>query len=127
MDDVATKHQRAPGSVNLFSLYYKLWRVATEKSNGQGFENGRECPFTREEIEHALCGQGIRNEDIQAAIDHCIREICLRKGRMLFTPPSRDLPTTIAYLGVSSANVLHRPQMSIFIDAAWGHLFYIEQ
>jgi len=82
MDDVATKHQRAPERVSLCSFYYELWVVAAEKSNCQDFvENGRECPFTREEIEHALRGQGISNEDIQAAIDHCVgtRKILVEK------------------------------------------------
>jgi len=72
MDD-ATKHQRTSKNVNPFSLYRKLWGAATKKSDGKGFKDGRKCPFTREEIESALRGQGIRNEDMQAAIDHCVK------------------------------------------------------
>jgi len=83
MDDVATRRQRVPGKVNPFSLYHQLW-IAAGTKHREEFENGCECPFTREEVEGALRNQGICNEDMQAAIDHCIKENLLEQKEGAF-------------------------------------------
>lgn len=65
---------RNPESLRLLDFYWKLSVIATRKSRGKGYRQGTRCRFTRKDIEEALRRENIDTRDMQAAIDHCVKQ-----------------------------------------------------
>jgi len=60
--------------VDSFSLYSRLWDVATAMSaGGKGFPRGTEIAFPHASIVAVLQSMGIREERVERAIQYCLR------------------------------------------------------
>ena len=65
--------RREPTRVDLWFLYSRLNKTTSKKTGGNGVSDGVTISFSREEIVEALRHQDVHEDDVQAAIDHCLR------------------------------------------------------
>ncbi len=89
-----------PKGVNLFGLYESLAKADADKFGGLGLDAGTQCVFTTVEVVTALCAQGVRDDDLDAAIEYCTRVglLILQKEEHCFSPTKFGLNAYHSYL-----------------------------